>query len=488
MSSLRERLVSVESEFLSALSEGENSMTQFEGRLIAILDDVDRALASNTLDSETATLAHLVSWRCATLADTSIELFSSCDSLTSLLMVQIDGLMAELSIEDVPEVTQRFSSPNCPAPLSSSKRMRDGHEEDYPTRTYKRHRSSGHANPALALPERAHVPPFSSKISTPFAPLTSPSSTTRLDNSLSPVPLPSTFSPSVPHQPPTSVRKRRRSESDDLTPSKRLYAGPRLHAVSDSFVNISSLPGAPKRNEERVASSLSPPDGLLDIRSLSSSATDVAIPQRPDPWECAFDIPVLQGCAEFGQSPSVVDSSPYVLEPLFDPSWSPAAFDFVPQHTGGLDGSHSTLASSSLPLSPAPSPSAICYWASSPSTSGSSSPSTPRSSPSAQHVTLVEPADQSDSFATLDEWLSVFAVPSPEKTSMSTCESYSPLIVEDAQGASDWISVFDLLNAPRVSEGDHLEQPRGHGSYDICVDTRVLATTPPERNLVSPPS
>lgn len=97
---LKSRLLSAETDFLSALVEGGDALTTFDERWSQLIEDIDRALSSDELDSETSALAHATASRIATLADISAEVFDSYNTLTSSLMDQLDSMMTELTLED----------------------------------------------------------------------------------------------------------------------------------------------------------------------------------------------------------------------------------------------------------------------------------------------------------------------------------------------------------------------------------------------------
>ncbi|KAI0830486.1 hypothetical protein BC628DRAFT_871305 [Trametes gibbosa] len=235
MLSFKDRLSAVEGEFLVALIKGGDALSAFNDRWEELVFEIDLALEHATLDTETASLAHAVASRCATLAETSVDLFSSYNSLTTELMGELDTLMSDLTIHEratrsmshpvaTEEENDRWSrffppSPNKPLDTSITSRKRKSRPDCSPpsgTRSPKR-KCPPHcaSHPTLSLPV----------LSVDSAP--SP----RAPNNLS---FPSLLSPSITHQ----SRKRRLSDTDmSHAPDrrKRPHIGPRLHAVSDSF-------------------------------------------------------------------------------------------------------------------------------------------------------------------------------------------------------------------------------------------------------------
>ncbi len=95
---LRDRLLSAETEFFAALVDGDDAVAVFNKGWEALLDDINNPFES--LDPDTLTLAHTTALRIATLADTSIELYTSYDSYTSQLVSQLDSMMSELAFMD----------------------------------------------------------------------------------------------------------------------------------------------------------------------------------------------------------------------------------------------------------------------------------------------------------------------------------------------------------------------------------------------------
>ena len=127
MSSLRQRLLAAESDFLAALGSGDGTLVTFNDHWERLLADVDSALETASLDSETASLAHTVTLRLVTLADASAEIYSSCNALTTQLMDQVDTLMSELTLLDRPqtEILQHPSSPSSGPPQSIGRLRQD---------------------------------------------------------------------------------------------------------------------------------------------------------------------------------------------------------------------------------------------------------------------------------------------------------------------------------------------------------------------------
>ncbi|KAI1783070.1 hypothetical protein LXA43DRAFT_366303 [Ganoderma leucocontextum] len=259
--SLKQRLLSIEDDFVSALVKGGDALTAFEDRWEILLEDIDSA-SQNGLDCEVLAIAHATSTRLAALADTSVELLDSYNEITSQLVDQVDSLMGELSLTDhrPPQTINRRSwsesaLPNHPVPQSiyyppesAPRKRRRGSRSDAetPVQASKRQRVS-----SIPLPPKkrgARKPPQSS----PHVPprISSPSPEPAYPYSNAVASTPSSQSPSTPPVTRTS-RKRGLSDADISTtppPGKRLYAGPRLHAVSDTFLTLPLERSRPSHN------------------------------------------------------------------------------------------------------------------------------------------------------------------------------------------------------------------------------------------------
>ncbi|RPD55903.1 hypothetical protein L227DRAFT_296777 [Lentinus tigrinus ALCF2SS1-6] len=276
--SLTQRLLSVEEDFLSALFEGGEAFSAFVKRLETLARDIDSL--SPTTEPAVLDLVHATSMRLAALAGTSVRLFQTCDGFTSELIVEVDSLMAELSIADEPA---RSSSPESDGTLvgMEAPATRGPHP--------KRRRedvAEASAQEPLATKRRRVLPSQSSRSKKhqsynppKRAPLPSPSaSDPRLP--LSPPQLvPSTSSTSTPS------RKRRLSDAGVITqqsqPYKRLHVGPRVHAVSDSFVPQRTLENtravSPVPSTEGDCSSSLLPAAIADLPTLDVLSTSVEL-------------------------------------------------------------------------------------------------------------------------------------------------------------------------------------------------------------------
>lgn len=100
MISLKDKLLLAEEDFLSALSGGEKALLAFEDRWQSLMEDVEAAAASQEFDLDTSSLIHTTALRIATLADTSVALFTSYDTLTAELVGELDSMLSELSLSD----------------------------------------------------------------------------------------------------------------------------------------------------------------------------------------------------------------------------------------------------------------------------------------------------------------------------------------------------------------------------------------------------
>lgn len=118
----RDRLISAETDFYSALLGSDDSIVAFNTRWETLLDEIHDA--SESLDADTLTLAHTTASRIAALADTSIELYSSYDKFTSELVDQLDSMMSELTLTDiVPTNITPYSLPSPPSPSLTTKQQ-----------------------------------------------------------------------------------------------------------------------------------------------------------------------------------------------------------------------------------------------------------------------------------------------------------------------------------------------------------------------------
>ncbi|KAM5533418.1 hypothetical protein V8D89_012915 [Ganoderma adspersum] len=219
MSCLHRRLSSLEEEFTSSLSEGEDAISAFHERWQQVVGEVDALEQTGHLDEDLSMLVHIVATRIATLAEISLEIVATRDNLTTELVGELDSLMSELSISDCPAPT--IKSPNPlqstmdtapPSNAAPGRRKRRKGSEVLSARPTKRGRISNYM-----------------------------SSSSEVDNTPVFTTLTSTEMVSLPAVAPPCSRKRRLSESDisaSTTPpgAKRLHIGPRPHAVSDSFI------------------------------------------------------------------------------------------------------------------------------------------------------------------------------------------------------------------------------------------------------------
>ncbi|RPD82385.1 hypothetical protein L226DRAFT_564962 [Lentinus tigrinus ALCF2SS1-7] len=275
--SLTQRLLSVEDDFLSALYEGTDAYSAFQSRWETLLRDID-SLSPTTIDPDVLGLAHTISTRLAIMADASADLFHSYDGITSEFKVELDLLMAELSIADEPA---RSSSPELDgtlvgmeAPVTRGphrkRRRKDVAEASAQEPLATKRRRVSASRSSRTKKHKSHIPLM--LVSVP-----SPSASSEL--SLSPPCLvPSTSSA------PITSRKRRLSDADVIAqsrPYKRLHVGPRVHAVSDSFVPQRVLENtrtvAPVPSTEGDSPLLLPAAAIEDLPSLDVLSTSVEL-------------------------------------------------------------------------------------------------------------------------------------------------------------------------------------------------------------------
>nr|WCD41985.1 homeodomain HD1 [Ganoderma boninense] len=265
MSSLRDRLLLAEEDFLTSLTDGTDSAIRaFEVRWESVVHDVNLAADTNDLDEETSVLAHVVATRMSHIAETATDLFASYNTLTVQLVDQLDGLMSELTLEDVATTCvvprpprSRSCSLQKPTILESSstchgKRRRTTAENDsqlsstFPQPKRQRFWS---APPASSLcPGIPRPCDEDTVVSMPAPPLTSHAC--------------------------SASRKRRLSEADVAGSScKRMHTGPRLPSVSV----IQQAPRYPPISDNSLdtSSAILGTSIQLDIQPLVTSCADL---------------------------------------------------------------------------------------------------------------------------------------------------------------------------------------------------------------------
>ncbi|KAL7285447.1 hypothetical protein ACG7TL_000544 [Trametes sanguinea] len=212
-SSLKERLLSAEDDFLSALADGSDALFAFTNRWERLVQDVDAAIQANCLDTDVSALAHVTSMRIATLADASDELYATYESCTTQLIDQIQVVMSDLTLLDHPAPPQPPSTTLAipiPCPTSATRKRRRSSSPEY--ENLDKHSKRSRVSTDYNLPrDECQTIVANHNVQRPLA--------------------------SAPFAAPS--RKRRFSDSeptDSMRPQKRRYAGPRLHAVSDSYV------------------------------------------------------------------------------------------------------------------------------------------------------------------------------------------------------------------------------------------------------------
>lgn len=131
MTSLQERLLSIEDEFLTALSDGEDALSTFEQRWEKLQEDLDTAFRLGELDMPLSMLVHSTASRIATLADTSIELLIRKDTITNELVEEVESLMAQIDLAGTAALTSSTTLSSSP---SHSKRCRDADESPVPSK------------------------------------------------------------------------------------------------------------------------------------------------------------------------------------------------------------------------------------------------------------------------------------------------------------------------------------------------------------------
>ncbi|KAH9858018.1 hypothetical protein C2E23DRAFT_159735 [Lenzites betulinus] len=298
MLSFQDRFLRAEDEFCQALVNGGNALMTFEVRWEKLLEEVDMAYASSSLDSETAALAHTVSMRLATLADASVELYSSYNAFTSELVADLDTLMSELTLSE------------CPSPPTSVSWMQPSDHHLPPCRSTSRKRCRSDSPPPPPPSKRTCISDYSSATGTRSDAISEASPHRS--------PIMTSVPPSSPLVPPKQCRKRRLSDADSdasFRPSKRLYAGPRLHAVSDSFpvlqatyLKTDTLPLSTWSSPRSAANSdsSSPPSApaLASTNAISLPAHDTTLDDVFD----FFTFPLSSSSESLSQEMSGLDA------------------------------------------------------------------------------------------------------------------------------------------------------------------------------------
>ncbi|TBU49919.1 hypothetical protein BD309DRAFT_1076080 [Dichomitus squalens] len=283
MSSLQDELLLIEDAFIAALSEGNKSLSAFESRWQELTLRLDHA--HDTLDAETSKLAYTTSLRLAALAEASVDIIDIQDNISSELVKELDALLSELTLDDDWSLMRSHclvaTSPSSVGGSSQSrKRRREG--DDTPQRStpsHKRRRSTSHEVHAPVLLESANDAASIKAPSLPDA-LSQPNHQYFGQNTRG-------------VRPPT---RKRRLSSTDMGPApastKRLYIGPRLHAVSDSYISL--------RRETASERSFSPPPSPAPKATHASepavSSSEHIQQAKPmgsqDPSDCLTDLTI----------------------------------------------------------------------------------------------------------------------------------------------------------------------------------------------------
>ncbi|OSD03247.1 A mating type homeodomain transcription factor [Trametes coccinea BRFM310] len=261
MSSLKQRLLSADRDFVSALGHGIDALVAFDRSWERLIDDVDAAFRTTGLDDDICALVHATATRIANLADSSDSQLAYCKSFTAELVDQIQDIMSNLTLTDSSDPTQtsvRTSLETSTIPNAPNTRKR----QRTPSSEYDEY------DGAILSSKRCRItsPALEDKCQKFPAGL----ACSIISNSGRHVAASTTPSSSV-----ASNRKRRFSESEPVEPvppCKRRYIGPRLHAVSDSFI-------APRLNETKTqatATSLLHVDPDLDKSPISWLVDELA--------------------------------------------------------------------------------------------------------------------------------------------------------------------------------------------------------------------
>ncbi|KAI0936810.1 hypothetical protein AcV5_004857 [Taiwanofungus camphoratus] len=113
MTDIRERLLRVEDDLLSAIVEGTSAIETFDKSWSNLRRDIDIAIQDSSLDDETVSMAYFVSSRIAIYASTFYDLYVDYEDLTSNMVGEVETIMSRLTLGDT-------SSSAPPLPLRPS--------------------------------------------------------------------------------------------------------------------------------------------------------------------------------------------------------------------------------------------------------------------------------------------------------------------------------------------------------------------------------
>ncbi|KAI0375175.1 hypothetical protein BV20DRAFT_960266 [Pilatotrama ljubarskyi] len=448
MAALRRRLLSIEDEFLTALSKGGEALTAFEYLWEQLQGDLDNALTSDDLDDETCCLAHTVATRISTLADTSIEILITKEAITDDLVVEVESILSQFALAEPGELGSSYTPSKRSASSPSSLKRSHGSDDGMLRRSTKRRRvcsergdttSRARPGPNLDLvavsshssTDRMHISRLES----------SPAVTSPRDD----LPAVSTCGVATKEATP-SMRKRRRSEADSSSDgtAKRLCRGPRLHATSNPLSWICPLPSLPPPGElsdQADQNSRCKKRAQCDDRMSSSSSSNLGLRTTACDLRAATDVdvePFLPVSSDAMPSSPSSDALDEFLRELLGPDTSGAA---LPHWSTNVDPRRSWLQDSRAvdPLSSLPgSPTSLPSYASSPS-STPSYPLTPRLG----HIDRSEPHEAKALDAHLGQASGPTLVPCPY-TEPNTCQSSGTVEAFDGSiGLLDWEALFE---------------------------------------------
>ncbi|TFY69981.1 hypothetical protein EVJ58_g104 [Rhodofomes roseus] len=101
MPSLRDRLLTLQDEFLLAVTDGEAAMQAFDERWHALSEDILASINSSVLDEETISLAQSVSSLIEVYASSFEDLFSVTDTMHADMKTEIEDVFARLTLDSV---------------------------------------------------------------------------------------------------------------------------------------------------------------------------------------------------------------------------------------------------------------------------------------------------------------------------------------------------------------------------------------------------
>lgn len=101
MLSLRERLLAAADQLLTAIMEGDDAVESFGGHWNTLLDDIDCAMSSSTIDDDTLTLVHAVSSQIAIIATSFQDIASATQTIQDSMSTELNDVLGNISFGDL---------------------------------------------------------------------------------------------------------------------------------------------------------------------------------------------------------------------------------------------------------------------------------------------------------------------------------------------------------------------------------------------------